>query len=214
MTKEMWLNHMYWSIAVLPVMHSWMKTMLNVTMSPYTSTSHPEISLSLMEDLPPWSNNPYNVYMPCNLDPSGRYLPFCDQIRTLPNCLTHSLIMTTWYLPTLCTDKVTFDFNYCLSQCLHDTFHVQGKTQDPPSLHLDSIARHLGLLVLDAQKTQKVIPPKYHDFLPLFLEEGSQCLPPKRPDIDHGMNVQPDLQPTFGPYRNRHQQDPRLKKNS
>jgi hypothetical protein len=45
-------------------------------------------------------------------------------------------------------------------------------TQDPPSLYLDSIARPLDSTVLDAQETQKVVPPQYHDFLLLFLEEG------------------------------------------
>jgi hypothetical protein len=53
--------------------------------------------------------------------------------------------------------------------------------------------------VLDAQETQKFIPPEYHDFLPLFLEEGLRQLPPKCPDIDHEINLKPDFQPLFGP---------------
>jgi hypothetical protein len=38
---------------------------------------------------------------------------------------------------------------------------------------MDSIGRPMDGTLLDAQETRKVIPPEYHDFLPLFLEEGS-----------------------------------------
>jgi predicted aspartyl protease len=69
-------------------------------------------------------------------------------------------------------NKIMFNSNYCLSHCLDDALHVQVTTQDTPSLHLDSIARPLGHTVLDAQETRKVIPPEYHDFLRLFLDEG------------------------------------------
>jgi hypothetical protein len=40
-------------------------------------------------------------------------------------------------------------------------------------MHLNSIARPLGHTMLEVQETQKVVPPEYHDFLPLFLEEGA-----------------------------------------
>jgi hypothetical protein len=53
--------------------------------------------------------------------------------------------------------------------------------------------------VPDAQETQKVIPPKNHDFLPLFLEEESWQLPLKRLGINHEINLKPDYQPLFGP---------------
>jgi hypothetical protein len=88
---------------------------------------------------------------------------------------------------------VIFDFSYYLSHCVDDALHVQGTTQDPPPLHFDSIVRPLGLTILDAQETQKLVPPVYHDFLPLFLEKGLQWLPPKRPSIDHEINLKPDL---------------------
>jgi hypothetical protein len=57
----------------------------------------------------------------------------------------------------------------------------------------------LGYTVLDAQETWKVIPPEYYDFLPLFLEDGLQWLPPKRPSIDHEINLKHDIPPPFGP---------------
>jgi hypothetical protein len=71
-------------------------------------------------------------------------------------------------------NKVIFDSSYCLSYCLDDALHIQGTIQDPSPLHLNSIARPLGHTVLDVQETRRVIPPEYHDFLPLFLEEGSR----------------------------------------
>jgi hypothetical protein len=64
------------------------------------------------------------------------------------------------------------DSSYCLGHCLDDILHIQGTTQDLPRLHLNSIARPLGLTVLDLQESQKVVPLEYQDFLPLFLEEG------------------------------------------
>jgi hypothetical protein len=71
-------------------------------------------------------------------------------------------------------NNVTFDFNYCLSHCLDNTLHVQGTIQDPAPWHLNAIVRPLDHTVLDAQETWKVIPPEYHNFLLLFLEEGSR----------------------------------------
>jgi hypothetical protein len=53
--------------------------------------------------------------------------------------------------------------------------------------------------VPDTQETQKAIPPEYHDFLPLYLEEGLQWLLAKCPGIDHEINLKPDFQPPFVP---------------
>jgi hypothetical protein len=110
-------------------------------------------------------------------------------------------------------NKVIFDSNYCLNHCL-DALYVQGTTQDPPPLHLDSIAGPLGHIVRDAQQTQKVISPEYHDFLPLFLEEGSRQLMPKHPDIDTTKSIS-NL--TFNLhlylYMKCHKQSPRLERN-
>jgi hypothetical protein len=96
-------------------------------------------------------------------------------------------------------NKLIFNSNYCLYHSLHDALHVQRTTQDPPPLYLDSIVRPLGHKVIDTQKTQKVIPPEYHDFLPHFLEEGSRPLALKRPGIDHKINFKHDFQPPFRP---------------
>jgi hypothetical protein len=52
--------------------------------------------------------------------------------------------------------------------------------------------------VPDAQETQKVIPPAYHDFLLLMLQEELRRLLPIRPGIDHEINLKPDFQPPFG----------------
>jgi hypothetical protein len=84
------------------------------------------------------------------------------------------------------------------NHCLNNALDIQGTTHDSPLLHLDLIARPWGHIVLDAQETREVILPKYHDFLPLFLEDGSQQLPLKCPDIDHEINLKPDFQPPFG----------------
>jgi hypothetical protein len=67
--------------------------------------------------------------------------------------------------------------------------------------------------VLDAQETRKVIPPDYHDFLPLMLEEGLRQLPPKCPEIfnksisNHTVNQHMDA------YMDCHEQNSRLKRN-
>jgi hypothetical protein len=53
--------------------------------------------------------------------------------------------------------------------------------------------------MLDAQETQKVVLPEYHDFLLLFLKEGLWRLPLKRPGIDYEINLKPDFQPPFEP---------------
>jgi hypothetical protein len=48
------------------------------------------------------------------------------------------------------------------------------------------------------RKPRKPVLPEYYDFLPLFLEEGLQQLPPKCLDINYKINVKPDFQPPFG----------------
>jgi hypothetical protein len=50
-------------------------------------------------------NNPHKTYMPDNLESSGRYSPFGDQIRTLPNCSRYSLVMMICCLPTFYTKE-------------------------------------------------------------------------------------------------------------
>jgi hypothetical protein len=72
-------------------------------------------------------------------------------------------------------------------------------TQDPPPLYPNFIARPLGYTVLDTQETQKVVALEYHDFLPLFLGDGSRQLPLKQPDIEYEINLQPDFHPLVGP---------------
>jgi hypothetical protein len=61
------------------------------------------------------------------------------------------------------------------------------------------MARPLDHMVLDAQETQKLMPPEYHDFQLLFLEEALWQLPPKHPGIDHEINLKLDFQLVFQP---------------
>jgi hypothetical protein len=51
--------------------------------------------------------------------------------------------------------------------------------QDTPLVQLNSIARPLSNTVLNIQETLRVIPGKYHDFLPLFLGEELKKLLPR-----------------------------------
>jgi hypothetical protein len=112
----------------------------------------------------------------------------------------------------LAQNKLIFNPNYYLSHCFDDALQVQGTTRDLPQLHLNSIARPLGYTVLDVQETWKVISPEYHDFLPLFPEEGSRCLLPKRPSIDHEIHLKADFQQSFGPLYGLSQAEPKATK--
>jgi hypothetical protein len=80
---------------------------------------------------------------------------------------------------------------------MDDALYVQGTTQEPPPLYLNSTARPMGYTVLDAHETQKVIPPEDYNFLPLLREERLQWLLPKHPSTDHEINLKPDFQPLF-----------------
>jgi hypothetical protein len=68
-------------------------------------------------------------------------------------------------------NEVIFDSSYCLSHCLDNSLYVQGTIQDPPTQQLDSIARPCSHTVLEVQKTQKVVPLEYYDFLLLFMDK-------------------------------------------
>jgi hypothetical protein len=45
-------------------------------------------------------------------------------------------------------NKVIFDYSYCFNYYLDDTLYVQGMTKDPSLVHLNSITRTLGYIVL------------------------------------------------------------------
>jgi hypothetical protein len=64
---------------------------------------------------------------------------------------------------------------------------------------LNSTARPLSRTVLNVQKTQKIVPPEYLDFLPLLLEKELQQLLSRQLGINHEINIYPDFHPPFGP---------------
>ena len=51
---------------------------------------------------------------------------------------------------------------------------------------------------MDEEEVLQVVPPEYHDFLPLFLEDESNKLPPHR-QWDHDIPLKPGFTPPFGP---------------
>ena len=62
---------------------------------------------------------------------------------------------------------------------------AMSSTQEPtdPSKHHDYSAN--------------LVPPQYHDYLPLFTKKGADKLPPHR-YIDHGIPLEIDKKPPMG----------------
>jgi hypothetical protein len=94
-------------------------------------------------------------------------------------------------------NKMIFDSNYCLTHYIDHLLLIQGMTQDPSPMYLDSNARPFRHTVFDTQETWKLLPPEYHSVLVLFLKEGSGWQPPKWAAINHKINHKPDFHPRF-----------------
>ena len=52
-----------------------------------------------------------------------------------------------------------------------------------------------------------MVSEKYHDFLPLFLDDSARRLPTNRPHIDHEINLVPGFVPPYGPLYNMSQNE-------
>ena len=97
------------------------------------------------------------------------------------------------------TNKVTFSSKYCLKHCILEPVLVHCTLPEPPPIKINAIQRPLGHTFLEEHEVRQVVPEKYHDFLPLFLDDSERQLPPHRPHIDHEINLVPDFVPPYGP---------------
>src|SRR5690606_23295740 len=55
--------------------------------------------------------------------------------------------------------------------------------------------------VPEKEELAKIVPPEYHDFLPLFSNTVASKLPPHR-YVDHAIELEPNTKPPFGPMYN------------
>ena len=110
------------------------------------------------------------------------------------------------------TNKVTFSSKYCLKHCILEPVLVHCALPEPLPIMINAMQRPLGHTVLEEHEVRKVVPEKYHDFLPVFLDNSAQQLPPHRLHIDHEINLVPGFVPPYGPLYNMSQNELKAQK--
>jgi len=126
------------------------------------------------------------------------------------------------------TNTVTFDSDFCLRCCVESPAQIKGISTplpDPPAHRIAMIAcstfcrmanrknhnNTFGKITiykinnalkppkdLEEEQIAKMVPAKYHQFLPMFRKSLANKLPAHRP-YDYRIDLQPDFTPPFGP---------------
>ena len=100
------------------------------------------------------------------------------------------------------SNTITFESEYCLMNCTPDVTGTEGVGEEIPHfLQAYAIQRALDHKVLEEPKVREIVPPEYHNFMPIFLEKTQDHLLPHRPE-DHTIPLKPDFNPPFGPLYN------------
>ena len=107
---------------------------------------------------------------------------------------------------------MTFFSRYSLKHCILEQVLVHCALPEPPPIKINAIQRPLGHTVLEEHEVRKVVPEKYHNFLPLFLDDSARRSPPHRPHIDHEFNLIPGFVPPYGPLYNMSQNELKAQK--
>jgi len=97
------------------------------------------------------------------------------------------------------SNSVTFESEYCLKNCVNDVTRAYGIEEELPYfLRACAPECALGHKVLDKDEVPQILPKKYHEFLPLFLEKTEDQLPPHG-RFDDEIPLRLGFGPPFGP---------------
>ena len=100
------------------------------------------------------------------------------------------------------TNNVTFDSQFCKDNCLRDSSSkllLGAGVKQEAEKELEKLLAKQGIdEIPEPELLRKMIPPEFHDFLPLFSKLEAEKLPPHR-YIDHEIKLLPGTKPPFGP---------------